>query len=321
MALTETEKNLLLGFGVSLSAGLTVAAIIAVVEGLGRPPLPHSVSISATRGGATDPAGFFDYDEPTTITATAITFEGYEFKGWYLNGEFAGVEETFSFIVEGQNVLIASFEEIGGPPLIPAYVKPIQSCATVDRWDVEQEMISYPWPHYVLHLRHMRSEVGWVKFKICDAAGNGVPGQRIALYSDPNPDPLDYGYVKINGEIHEVGNPLILESDGDGVVTAFIVYSWVELNSDYRTSIGTAGKVHWVCIGGVHEGDTTPIADGMTLWGPCHYTSFTRLRNPVSRNISPIHAYWVNNPGLPVWGDAHADCMVKLVSDKSLVSK
>lgn len=318
MPLTEVQKNALVGFGISVGAGLTVAAAIAIAEAL-RPPeevAKHSVSIEATTGGTTDPSpGFYKYDEATSLTVWAITFEGYEFKGWYLNGDFVGDQETLTFTVNEQNLLIASFQEIGAPPLIPAYIKPIQDCRAEEWWRVREEYHGYDSP---LWIEHDFFNNGFIKFKICDAAGNGVPGQVIAVYSDPQPDITDYGFVKIAGlKVHTVNNPLILGSDGDGVVSVPIKYEWLEPDSDYKETIGAGGKAMNTCLPIPGEHWHYPLYNGIRAGWTCIWREFVRLLHPLYRTINPIHAYWVDNPDLPVWGDCYADCVIKIEPSKS----
>lgn len=314
--LTELQTRVLMGFGVVVVSGLTLAAIKAVLE-VEAVPSEHSVSIESTSGGRTEPAsGFYVLDKPTVMTVTAIAFAGYVFKGWYLNGEFAGDKTTLSFTVEGQNLLIASFEEIGAPPLIPAYVRPVQNCVATDWWDVDTttELLTH-----TLHLYHDLFSDGFVKFKICDAAGNGVPDQLIAMYTDPMPDVTDYGELLIGKRLYPTtaGSPLIYMTDDEGIVSMPCRYRWNEPNSDYRYTIGQGGKVQQVCFPFIYS-DIYPIHDGHYILKPCAYTKFTRVKNPIYRTLNPVHAYWVDNPGLAVWGDAFADCLVKLMPSHDL---
>ncbi len=311
--LTELQTQIILGFGISVTGSLIVAAILSALEA-DAIPAAYSVSIESTPGGRTEPAsGYYTFDEPTVLSVTAIVFDGYVFKGWYLNGEFAGTETTLSFTVEGQNLLIASFEEIDGPQLIPAYIRPVQSCIATDWWDVDTttELLSN-----TLHLEHYLYSNGFVKFKICDAAGNGVADQLIALYTDPMPDVTDYGSLLIGAMIHTIDNPLILTSNSIGEVAARCLYRWAE-PGDYRETIGQAGKVQVLCPLFYYY-DVYPIHDGHYISRACEYTKFTRIRNPIFRNVNPIHVYWVDNPGLTVWGDAYADCNVKFMPSHTL---
>ncbi|MDP2104661.1 MAG: hypothetical protein Q8J76_01600 [Desulfobulbaceae bacterium] len=327
MPLTEDERNILLGAGVVTVTVLTAAAIIAAVQAIPEEaPAKHSISIQATKGGTTEPApGFYTYDEATSITVTAIAFEGYEFKGWYLNGEYAGVQQALTLTVSGQNVLIASFEETGAPPLIPAYIRPVQNCVTEDWWKAW-----VIWKGFlvgdVLQLGHDFFNYGFVKFKICDAAGNGVPGQFLAVYTDPMPDVTDFGSLKfLDGLVHTRDNPLILQSDGDGVVTAGLGYEWFEPGCPttgaycFRDTIGRSGKIHWVRLPWINEGWTgPPVWHDLYYLPPADITEWERLLNPVYRNLNAVHCYWVDNPSLLVQGDAIADCMVKIMPSKNI---
>jgi len=314
MPLTEVQKNLLVGFGVSVVAGLTVATAIAIAEALrpGEAPAKHSLSVEATPGGTTDPPpGFYKYDEATSVTVTAIVFEGYEFKGWHLNGENVGSQETLTLTVYEQNILIASFEEIGAPPLLPSYIKPIQNCVAEDWWHTWVE-------GRTLRLGQDFMVHGFVKFKICDAAGNGVPDQQLAVYGDVQPDITDYGFMYINGRCPELSTPEILTSDSAGVVAAKIGYKWYEPNSDFRGTIGYGGQaVYHTPLGIPSETTVYPIWDGYTVGWPRYWTRFERKRHPIYRTLNPVHVYWVDNPNLMVYGDCIADCVVKIEPSKN----
>lgn len=318
MQLTEVQKNALIAFGISVGAGLTVAAGIAIAEALRppeEPPAKHSVSIQATTGGTTDPApGFYTYDFSTSVTVKAITFEDYEFKGWYLNGENVGTQETLTFTVNEQNVLIASFEEIGAPPLIPAFIKPVQNCVSEDWWKI-WTVAGY---HTALALEHDFFNGGFVKFKICDSAGNGVPDQLLCVYSDPMPDVTDYGFLGLGipSRVHTIDDPLLLGSDSEGVVAVPVKYLWQELGSDYRDTIGQAGKAKSQCFPFFDWDTYFPVYHGLTCGFNCVWRNWQRLKNPIYRTLNPIHCYWHENPNLLVYGDAYADCMVKIEPSK-----
>ena len=279
------------------------------------PPGKYAVTIEATEGGTTDPApNTYYYDSETTLTVAATVFEGYEFKGWYLNGEFQSSDLTFTFTTSGTDLLIASFQETGAPPLIPAYIKPIQNCKAEHWWKSWIEKSGVILENKFIKIGTDYFNEGFIKFKICDVAGNGVADQQIAVYTEPQPDPTDFGFVLLNGEVHDIGNPLILTSDSEGVVVAKVTYKWVEPDSDYRNTIGTGGSAHWTCP--LSWGDTYPIYVDAWMGYLCRWDSFTRKKHPIFRNLNLVHAYWVDNPNLLVYGDCVADCMVKIEGDK-----
>jgi len=282
--------------------------ILEWARALGKLPAQFALTIEATEGGTTDPEPkTYTYAEATNVSVTAVVFDGYEFTGWYLDGEYQHASLTISVSVTEQHLLIASFQLIGAPPLLPAYIRPIQNCQTEEWWKATRV------ENRCLYLDPLQQSQGYIKFKICDAAGNGVSGQHLAIYTDANPDELGYGNVYINGAEHTGVNPLILQSNAEGVVVAKIGYKWIEPGSNYEYTIGTGAKAHYICLAGVLEGDKYPIFDGdCSLIVPCYWTSITRMKHPIFRNINYIHAYWVDNPNLPVWGDATADCMVKI---------
>lgn len=310
--LTEFQTQVLMGFGASVVSGLTVAAILAALE-VEAIPAEHSVSIESTSGGRTEPAsGFYRFDELTMLTVTAFAFDGYVFKGWYFNGDFVSAEATYTVMIEGQNLLIATFEEVGAPPLIPAYVRPTQNCVAEHWWDVWKEKWEY---EDVLRLGSSFYNYGFVKFKICDAAGNGVPDQKIAVYTDLMPDVTDHGflYVGTTGTLTlaTIDNPFILTSLSDGQVNLKCMYQWNEPSSNYKDTIGWGGKVSYRSAI-TRDWTGPPIWDGDSVPWPFWFESYVRMKHPIYRTLNPIHAYWVDNPSLPVWGDAFADCIIKL---------
>ena len=276
----------------------------------------HALTIEATVGGTTEPSpGFYTYTDPTSISVKATAFDGYKFKGWWLNGDFAGSEETLTFVVDEQNLLVASFELIDGPILIPAYIKPIQDCVSEDWWRVREEYHGYDSP---LWIEHDFYKNGFIKFKICDAAGNGVPDQLIAVHSDPQPDITDFGWVYVQDRIAELANPVILISDSAGVVAVKIKYLWYEPDSDYGETIGMGGKANATCLPIPGDHWHYPLHSGERAGFTCIWREFTRVRpHPLYRTLNALQAYWVDNPGLPVWGKAYADCMIKIEPSKN----
>jgi len=319
MSLTEEERAVLFGGAVVTVTALTAAAIVAALEGPEKVAAKHSLVIQATAGGTTSPApDYYEFAEPSNVTVSPTAFEGYTFKGWYLNGNFAGTTIPFTFLVSDQNLLIASFEKSDGSVLIPAYVKPVQNCVAEDWWHTWKETVlgdlGFPVLD-ILHLEHDFFSRGFIKFKICDAAGNGVSGQQLAVYTEPMPDVTDFGVLLIGSPplSHEKANPLILVTDGAGECAVLSYYKWTE-TGEFKETVGRAGRVHWGSW--FDHGDITPIYN--LLKSPMYtaFTSFTRLLNPIYRTVNSVHAYWRDNPNLAVWGDAYADCNVKIEPSK-----
>ena len=317
MPLSELERNVLIGAGVVTAGGLTAAVILQALAAAPPAEAKNSVSIEATTGGTTSPApGFYTFDSPTTMSVAATAFEGYDFKGWYLNNHLVSTDRSYLLQVEGQNVLIASFEPEGGPILIPAYVKPVQNCVATHWWRTWKEPEYGGAGLFVRDKLHLETDYyvdGFVKFKICDNAGNGVPGQTLCLYTDPMPDVTDSGVLLLDDRYAPSDAPVLAVSDGDGVATVKARYRWSELG-DYKETIGRAGKVHYSSWWS--WGDITPIFD--LLYSPTYtyFESFTRLLHPIYRNLNTVHAYWQANPNLQVLGDAIADCNVKIEDSK-----
>jgi len=295
---------------------ITVTLICALLKRRGVKTSKYAVTVTATSGGTVDssyPPDTYAFAEPTQITVSASPKAGYVFNGWWLDGEYQHNNLTFTFTVSENHLLVASFEVEDGPQLFPAYIKPAQNCVSEDWW---YTFTTATGMGGMLYLTREFYKSGFAQFKICDAAGNGVPGQQIAVYTDSQPDITDFGTLMLKDAVHTVDNPLILVSDSRGIVYVKAKYSWEELGSDFVDTIGYGGKVHWNCL--VYGGDTYPIANGITVIYPCYFESFTRMRNPViGPTLNAIHAYWVDNPGLPVSGDCYATCMVKIEASKN----
>lgn len=307
------SKAIVVGGLVGLVIGVSLYVIDKIVKA--KPPpegLEYTLILEATVGGTTEPLpGTYYSDTPTTVTVRAIPDAGYIFEGWYLSGELVSTELVYNVYVDGNILLIASFYKEDEPPLIPAYIRPVQSCVTEDWWYAhrKQEING----SYLL-LDRLKQISGYVKFKISDAAGNGVRGQQIAVYTDPNPDELDFGYVYLNDAEHTSTNPLILTSDANGVVSVKITYKWIEPASDYKYSIGIGAKATYA-IAGINIGTIYPIYNNAFVSIPAYWAFIERVKHPILSNINVVHAHWVDNPNLPVYGDATALCMIKIDKD------
>jgi len=251
----------------------------------------YILTLEATKGGTTEPEpGTYAGDDPVEVIVSAIVSEGYEFDGWYITGERVSTELTYTVNVTEHVLLIASFKEIGAPVLIPAYIKPIQNARAEDWWKTWLEDSALG---QILHIGKDWRRADYVKFKICDQAGNGVPDQDIAVYADAMPDVTDYGFVIVNGHIATQSSPVILKSDADGVVSVRVEYWWQEAG-DYQSTIGQAGKIETATYFGISCGWQYPIWEGWLAAFPCVYIRyFVRVKHPIFRTMSAIHAYWV----------------------------
>lgn len=288
---------------------------------LRKPLVPETVlvTLTSTTGGTTDPVeGTYELKGGDEFTATAIPDAGYVFDGWFVEGAKVSTETTYTFKVVESTLLLGSFVVEDGPVLIPAYIKPVQNAVAEDWWKVWKEPVYgwLVWIYDLLHLERDYTRKEYVKFKICDAAGNGVPGRQIAVYSDAMPDPTEYGVLYLKDKVHVEASPLILTSDGEGIVTCPVVYMWTETGS-YRNTLGRAGRVKQQ-FSVVLWSWFFPIYDGLKSDAYFALVEYERLQHPVYRQMNAVHAYWVENPNLAVWGDCYVDCMVKLEGSKTL---
>ncbi|GAI22351.1 unnamed protein product, partial [marine sediment metagenome] len=79
------------------------------------PPPEHTLAISSTTGGTTDPApGFYRYPEGTVVTVTAIPDAGYLFDHWELNGA-TRTENPIDVLMDSDHTLYTVFVAIPPP--------------------------------------------------------------------------------------------------------------------------------------------------------------------------------------------------------------
>lgn len=101
--------------------------IIASAEAPGQEPylvveyeLPvstHTLTITATAGGTTDPApGSHAYDEGTEVTVYASPHTGYRFDHWELDGTPVGTSLSYTVTMDASHELAAIFTEEEEPP-------------------------------------------------------------------------------------------------------------------------------------------------------------------------------------------------------------
>jgi len=101
-------------------SGVTVTDSVGfTVTGPPPPPPPeYTLTISATIGGATDPApGSYTYPEGTDVTVTAFPDPGYNFDHWELNGRVY-TENPITVRMVADATLRAVFTEIPPPPTL-----------------------------------------------------------------------------------------------------------------------------------------------------------------------------------------------------------
>lgn len=290
----------------------------------------YMLILRATVGGYTIPnADSYNYKTPTTVTVKAVANTGYTFDGWYRGGIKMSSNLSYTFTVDRQMVLIATFLKEGAPPVIPSYLAPVKNATLEDYWKVWR-IFKDIFTGDVLQIGHDFYVVNTIKFKLQDAAGNGVPNQKIALYTEMMPDATDYGYVlfvdSINPLIangHFDFNPFIAITDSNGIVEVPMTYwHWQEGCPTegaycYRSSIGMAGRIHAQRIPYINEWwEGPPVWHDLYFMPPADITHWERLKNPVSYARNPVHAYWVDNPNLPVLGDAFTDCYVKVMESR-----
>ena len=283
-----------------------------------------TVVISATKGGSTTPApGLTRYSQVTIINLTAKPQTGYSFKGWLVNGKIISTSLQYNYTVSTASIITASFTEDGAPILLPQSIKPVQNTSTENLWRVMKGDKYDPYHVYVvsnkIYLESYQKLVGYVKFKLQDANGNGVPDQQIGLYTDPMPDTNEFGYLLLNDEVHfrssqyPTMQDLVVTTDADGIALAKVTYWWYEgVDATYKASVGRFLRLHYISNtlwSGWYE---PPIGNGDYTGNFTIVDRFERLQNPCFSLRNFVHAYWVDNPNLQVYGDCYVDCLVRL---------
>lgn len=283
-----------------------------------------TVIISSVTGGSVSPTpGMHKYPSSTTIHLSAVPQSGYVFDGWFINGQVISTNLQYDYTVSSAVIITASFRDEDAPQIFPKSIKPLQNAVAEDHWRILKGEKWDTWLNMVsankIYLESYEKQVGYIQFKIQDENGNGVPNQKIGLYTEPMPDSNQYGYLLLNDEVHfrstqyPTIQDLIVTTNSLGIATAKVSYWWYEgANSDYRNSVGRFARVHWIQYYFLQGWFGPPIGSGdFTSTGQI-VDRFERLQNPCFITRNPIHAYWVDNPNLQVFGDCYVDCIVRL---------
>ena len=71
-----------------------------------------------TQGGASV-TGSGNYEEGDNVTLTATPRDGYDFDGWYMNGELQPTDSTYSFTVGSKDMTISAKFVETAPEVMP----------------------------------------------------------------------------------------------------------------------------------------------------------------------------------------------------------
>jgi len=81
------------------------------------PPATHTLTISATDGGTTDPSpGSYTYTAGASVTVTAVPSSGYTFNRWELDGANVGAANPIAVVMDRNHSLRAVFSAVTPPP-------------------------------------------------------------------------------------------------------------------------------------------------------------------------------------------------------------
>lgn len=277
----------------------------------------------AGKGTISPSPGTYPITQGKRMEFNATPAQGFQFDGWYSNGQVISLVPQFSIIPTQSMNIVASFTEIGAPVVIPNNLKPVQNASVEDHWiltKAERPFGLGQWENR-LYIESYEKISNLVKFKLQDEAGNPVPNEEVAIYTDDIPDSTGYGYLLLNGSPHSrnQGGPLIVKTDANGIAQAMASYWWYEgTTSNYKETIGSKVKVHVVCIPWIQEADYTDVFNGWEIPGDivhsisAVFTTYRALVDPLYAKTNTVHAYWVKNPNLTVLGDCFVECTVKI---------
>ena len=350
----KTEDKVVIGASVVASAiaiaDYVVSSVKAVVHyGEHDAQAAIYLTLNVSDGGTTIPeGGTYRYDSTGKVILTAVPQLGYVFNGWYVKGALLSSELVYSYNLTESVIISASFIKEDEPILLPSYITPFQKTKAVlshnfRLWKEAHYDVLGLFEHDIIHFMNDFFVTDNLMFKLCDKNGNGVPDQQIAVYTDNMPDATLYGNLRMVdarnlppvGPIafgkYQLGNPLILTTDVNGVVEVLCAYLWeepvtgIESSHDYINTLGRSGKLKWYALG-FGSGWSFPIWDLMrspTYWYippipipipmATGWVEWQLLADPIYKTINAVHVYWVDNPNLFNMGVGSADCNIKMM--------
>jgi hypothetical protein len=224
------ETKIALAVGIPVVVGVGAYLAYKTLVGMRR-----YLFISVGEGGTTIPApGTYTYKMGENVTITAFPDEGYTVGTWVVDGvEVARQVGSITVTMDVNHNVIVTFWKGGvPPPSAPVLIMSLGS-ATV-KSHIGAWFTGTPGVDQCCHVAHC--DENWkpnglvkvpMKFKVVDAAGVGVPGVDVALWTDPMPDSGRYrGWMYLDGTVHTYSNPIIKKTDGNGVVSVDVSYAY-----------------------------------------------------------------------------------------------
>jgi uncharacterized repeat protein (TIGR02543 family) len=78
-----------------------------------------SVRVNVRTQGGGSVTGSGKYEEGDNVTLTATPRDGYDFDGWYMNGELQSTDSTYSFTVGSKDMTISAKFVETAPEVMP----------------------------------------------------------------------------------------------------------------------------------------------------------------------------------------------------------
>lgn len=205
------------------------------------------LQISAGEGGTTDPApGPHQYNLGENVTVTALPNADYTVGTWVVDGvEVARNVSSIAVTMDADHTVIVTFWKGGQPPpSYPVSIIPLGSVNVLQNAGVYPAQLGYKGKISIKHYKDDWSVEGYamvpMRFKVVDAAGNGVPDVDVALWSEGVDGSRYRGVATLEGFPHLYENPIIVKTDADGVATVHVGYMY-GLNDQFKQLVKDAG--------------------------------------------------------------------------------
>jgi len=226
----KREHKIALALGIP-TAGLLAFYLIAKAK----MPWQKYLYISAGEGGTTDPPpGTYKLNVNEEVTITAIPDSGYTVGKWSVDGVDWGHVDSITITMDTDHIVIVTFWKGGvPPPTEPALIKSLGMPVVktpIGGWVTGTACVD----QHVKVSELTPAEPPKIQFQVVDAAGKGVPGVDVALWTDPMPDPSRYkGILTLDGAYRPLEKPLVKKTDSNGIVSAELHYHY-GLDDNYK---------------------------------------------------------------------------------------
>jgi len=248
-------KGSTVAVGLGAAALLGVGAYFLMTQAKGGGTGKFLLQTSAGPGGTIKPYSASGIYEPAgaVVTITVTANSGYTIgqileDGNPINNSTTETTTTFQVTMNMNHEIDVVFYQGGQPPTgAPVAIQALNTIAYV--WGYYGCQIKLGAINSLSSIKITTCDANWdfaaveftyIKFKVVDSNGNGIPGVQVQLYPSLFPDASKYeGYLILNAQMISQNNPLILTTGSDGTVTLSLSYFC------NPTSIGSPYKMPW----------------------------------------------------------------------------